>query len=342
MDISTIEFRKCIYHEILHLETDRVVRPPIYEEELLALDGQTERLFRKRLVEALGRDSRCISLIEGKESILPKVQFLLNSTKDDQFISCSKEIAEHLAKNQKTRVIPGGILFVVSGVAGIDDNPFVAIMKSETQNGLAKQKLESGKTSLQYINDLLMTKEKKLYKVGMFVKIVGGYEILVYDESMNTKETLQPTTYFYRDFLGCEVAPTNSAYTLEFYKQSKDLIRKSSWSDNRKVEVADGLYSYLKLDQNQTASVQEFANRYLANDDEIEYYTSGFSGLPCARKAFQKDLTHLKTKLKRRNMEFQHGIKITGTPESLQEFVNIQKSEADSTLVEIKGRLINQ
>jgi hypothetical protein len=273
---------------------------------------------------------------------VPKVQDLLDATADSQFISVSKEIAFRLATNQKTRVIPGGVLFIVSGVAGVDANPFVALMKSETQNGLAKQKLESGKTSLQYINDLLMTKEKKLYKVGMFVKVGDKFEILVYDESMNTKDTLQPTTYFYRDFLGCAIAPTNSAYTLEFYMHSKDLIRKSEWSDERKVEVTDGLYCYLKLEQDKTASVQEFADRYLDGGDESEYYVNGFEGKPCSENAFNKDLTHLKNKLKRRNMEFQHGIKIIGSPENLKEYVSIQKSEDASTLVEIKGKLINQ
>jgi hypothetical protein len=227
-------------------------------------------------------------------------------------------------------------------VIGVDANPFVALMKSEPQNGLAKQRLESGGTKLQYINELLMTKEKKLYKVGMFVQEGTGYEIKVYDESMNIKDTLQPATYYYRDFMGCVLAPTNSAYTLEFYLHSKDLIRKSDWSDERKVEVIDGLYCYLKLEQNETASVQEFANRYLQDEDELGYFVNGFNGKPCAQAGFQKDLTHLKTKLRRRNMEFQHGIKITGTPENLQEYVNIKKSEDDSTLVEIKGKLINQ
>lgn len=342
MDISSIEFRKCIYHEILHLDTDRAVKDPIYEEDLLSLDDQTERLFRKRLVDALGRDSRCVALIEGKDSIVPKVQNLLNATNAKQFISISKEIAKRLADNQKTRVIPGGVLFIVAGVAGVDANPFVALMKSETQNGLAKQKLESGKTKLQYINDLLMTKEKKLYKVGMFTKVGEKFEILVYDESMNTKDTLQPTTYFYRDFLGCDVSPSNSAYTLEFYLHSKDLIQKSSWTDQRKVEVTDSLYCYLKLDKYNTASVKEFADTYLDGEDEADYFIDGFEGKPCAENAFTKDLTHLKNKLRRRNMEFQHGIKIVGSPEDLKDYVTIQKSEENSTLVEIKGKLISQ
>jgi hypothetical protein len=125
MDTSMIEFRRSIYHEVLQIGVNKQIPDPIYENEIITFEEKTERLFRKRLVDALGRDSHCISLSEGEGSILPMIKEILVAAQDVHFINISKDIAKRLSESQKTRVIPGGVLFIVTGVIGVDANPFV-------------------------------------------------------------------------------------------------------------------------------------------------------------------------------------------------------------------------
>jgi hypothetical protein len=340
IDTSLIEFSRIIVHEVFRRNNSQDIVTPKYSDATFQLQNRSIDILKDRMRKALNKESQCVEMVHTSEreiSSLITEQFTADESK---FIDISKRITMKLAEAQKHPRIPGGILFIAQGLIGVDRKDFIAVLKSEVHDGLSKQYDSAGKLKLEYLDQVLMTEDKKLYKVGIFINSNGVSSISIYDHNMNGAEITQPAEYFYKKFLQCQPAPNGRAYTNFFYSRSKELIKNSSLKIERKEELMNGLTGFLRLQNGNTISVAKFKDDYLRGDEEKQLFTDGFRDSEIDGVSFERNTIDIHNKLKTRSMRFSTNVKIVAPAEDYRRSVHIVETTDASTTIKIDGKIM--
>lgn len=340
IDTSLIEFGRIIVHEIFKRNNSQDIVPPKFSDETFELQSRSIEILKDRMRKALNKESQCVEMVHTDEREISALVTNLFSADASDFIDISKKITWRLAEAQKHPRIPGGILFIVQGLIGVDRYDFVAVLKSEVHNGLSKQYDASGKLKLEYLDQVLMTEDKKLYKVGIFISANGVSSISIYDHNMNGAEITQPAEYFYKRFLQCQPAPNGRAYTNFFYNRSKEIIKNSALPVERKEELMNGLSNFLRLQNGSTISILKFKDDYLRGEEEKQLFTDGFRDSEIDGVSFEKNIVDIKNKLKTRSIRFSSNVRIIAPLEDYKRSVHIVESTSESTILKIDGKIM--
>lgn len=351
-EFENFKLRRLIIHEIFQRDLDRKAKEPIYGNAYTSLTQDGESIFKERFVNAMGSNSHSIemSIEKTEENSLFRTICDMMHASDNVFIKDSKHVAKRLVEAQVSRKIPGGIVVIFSGTVGRNNYNYCGIIKAEVHAGFMKVFDRDKGLAIEFISNLLLTPQQKLYKIGVFIcKKNSGEEItqddllaFVYDHNMTAMETRQVAIYFYETFLGCNISPTDKKLTQDFYYNTKRFIDEADIDDEQKVDLHSGLYSYLKTDTGGTIKVSEFANRYFENEELRQKYQVFMRDKKMPGRAISKDLTYLKNKLKRRSMFFTSNVKISGPAERFPELVKITEQNENQTVVTITGKIKTQ
>lgn len=133
----------------------------------------------------------------------------------DIYINNSKLLADKLNNALFQTNAPGGILAVISGRIGNDASPFIAVIKTDPQDGL-KTIEEEDVIGIEYISELLLTQSQKFYKIGFLVEAnteqpldglynSKNYRLFLYDHLVTAIESRSAAIYFYSQFLGSTI-----------------------------------------------------------------------------------------------------------------------------------------
>ena len=96
-------------------------------------------------------------------------QIIQTTGNDNAFINLSQTVTANLAEAQKSKGIPGGIVVVIEGTCGHPARNLMCVIKAEPHAGFIKRQ-EEGQLLLQYLKDLILTPQAKLYKIGAFIQ----------------------------------------------------------------------------------------------------------------------------------------------------------------------------
>ncbi len=348
-NFANLSIEKIIIHQIFKRDEKREVVEPRYNNEFTDLDASGLDELQNRIIKALGSDSYSIEMEISdfsQTSTFQSVAKLIRCS-DDEFIETSKHLALKLAQSQTTRRIPGGVVVVFKGKVGENPKNYIGIIKAEKHGGFQLTELDA-KLLLEYLSNLLLTPQQKLYKISMFIEIdepdqsinrrPDEFKAYVFDHNMNKSETKDAALYFYETFLGCAISPTNKKLTKDFYLETRNFINSLNIDDETKVDLNYALYSYLKVSQSANIQVSEFAEQYLDGDHKDEYINF-MQSKEFPTNAIPKDMTYLKNKLKRRKINFTSDVTITAPSENFKELVKIVESEEMTTVVKIRGRI---
>lgn len=346
-EFANFQIEKMMIHEIFKLDDARNIVPPRLNNTLTVLDEEGLRVLGERVVAAIGVDSKSVEMDisdRSEGSVYFHVNRILNEETNEVFIDRSREITWKLARSQTSRNLPGGVVVILKGTTGYDLAKFVLIIKAEWQDGFRK----SGNNAMSYVNDILLTPQQRLYKIGAFVRRGDATKAFVYDHNMSKAEENGMASYFYLNFLGCDMLHTNKFFTTKFYNGAKEFINSSpSFDDEQKYDLNTHLYSYMKSETQTTISIADFANQYLPDPVQRDEF-SRYMRLETFRdeafnRSITKDISDIKSKLRMRKMYFSGNIKISGPSEGFDEKVTIQEKEHDengtiiSTIVKIRG-----
>ena len=154
----------------------------------------------------------------------------------------------------------------------------------------------------------------------------------VYDNQLTSSNRDGTALYFYDTYLGLEI-PANSAQQVKsFFEASKEFIRSSSVSQEKKVDLYNGLYTYLKVDQAGTIQVGEFAERFLP-EELREPFRAHMRRERVPATAIDKDLTECAGALRLRKFRFSSRITLSGPPEAISDLVDVRQVEGDGGAV---------
>ncbi|WP_289128278.1 nucleoid-associated protein [uncultured Clostridium sp.] len=339
MDFSNVKIQRIVIHEIFKLGENKEVIPPRYANKLSNLDISGKNVLQERIVSAIGSDSRSIEMeiVEcNEESCVSIVNDLIN-VGDDEFIEVSKRIALKLANTQNNRKIPGGIVVIVQGTCGGQvSKKFVAIIKAELHSGFTRD----DSIALQFISELLLTPQQKLYKIAAFIeddtdtrkRLNERFSLTVYDNNMKKAETKELATYFYATFLGSEFKKNSKYITSNFYDYTKRFINGLDISDEEKIDLNSSLRTYVKSEINTTISVDEFASEYLSEDFRDEY-KSKMEELNIPLTTISKDTTYLKNKLRERRIKFTNDFTLVGPEDKFSDSIKVIEPDENGNIV---------
>ncbi|MDD5387761.1 MAG: nucleoid-associated protein [Gallionellaceae bacterium] len=343
MPFQNLSINRLIIHEVFRRGEVRELVEPRYSSQLIELDTDARDELQLRITSALGHASHGVEMTicdatENSTWVVSKA-IIASQEHDAEFVAKSQIIASKLAAAQTARTIPGGIVVVIDGTAGHPAQQFMCVIKAEPHGGFTKRESEDGNLLLEYLRDLILTPQAKLYKIGAFSKqdattstnpvATDGWRAFLFDDLITTGNKLGAAQYFYESFLGLTF-PTNSAFqTKQFHSYTKEFIRSASVSEEKKYDLLNALTTYLKTDQAATVQVQAFATNYLHTPELRDAYTTHMAQKKFPMTAIHKDLAEVKSALRQRKLFFSNNIKLTAPADQFEDHVRIRSIDGE-------------
>ncbi len=334
MIFENLNISRVIIHQIYKRLEDRQIVQPRYAGSLTVLGNEDSAALQDRFITALGSASRCMEMhitANAAGSALDLAKRLADSD-NPAFISQSCDAADMLARAQTRINIPGGIVVVISGQVSYPAKRFIGIIKAEPHSGFAFS--EDGSLTLEFLRNLVLTPEARLYKIGAFVEIdgsaqEGGWKAFVYDDLMTAANRDNAAQYFYETFLGCNIPQDSARQTRKFFELTKEFVGKLDIPEHEKLDINTGLYTYLKVDQSPAVDTTTFASRYLKGADMRDAYATYMERNDFPNTAISKDLSDLKYQLRRRKVVFNSDLQFSGPAERFAELVTVEPIQGD-------------
>lgn len=345
---SALNFNRIILHNV-HKPNDHGAVPATISLEITTIDPVGKQLLQDRVSKVLGTGSGSLAMDVASKTSASCYEYAkqLIQANEKVFISTSAAIAHHHTAIHSSKSWPGGTLVIISGTTGVENKRCLIIIKAEQQAGFTEIE-EAGKITLAYLENLILTPQSKLYKIGIFYETVaksnGTVDELsahVFDSNIKSSDDRLAAKYFYSGFLGLKIPENAVQRTRDFFEYTSEFIEKMDADPERKIDLQQALYTYLKTDKSTTIEVAEFAEAYLGSEeaDDFSFYMEN-KGFPDS--AVTKDTKLINRKLARRKLNFTSSVKITAPADDFSELVQILESSETDTTLKIKGVLLSQ
>jgi hypothetical protein len=224
MTFQNLSIGRLIIHEVFARGADKALVQPTYGTQPLVLPQDARDALQSRITNALGQSSHGVEMTIrdfGVDSTWHKAKEIIESQGNDPvFINLSQNIAIKLAVAQSNRTIPAGIVVLIEGTCSNPARSFMCVIKAEPHGGFTKRQ-NNGQLTLEYLKDLILTPQAKLYKIGAFLRQdpaaataqnpTAGWRAFLFDDNITVGNKLSAAHYFLDNFLGLEF-PSNSAF----------------------------------------------------------------------------------------------------------------------------------
>jgi hypothetical protein len=169
-NFDNLLFKRIILHNVYKPNNEGRV-DPFTSQHLTILDVEGLKKLQERISSALGNGSHSLQMDiaqDGGTSCFHWATKLLNNA-DESYISDSAEIAELHTTAHTSKNWPGGTLVIIDATAGAANKRCLFIIKAEQQAGFV-EKENGADVILEYMTNLILTPQARLYKVGAFVE----------------------------------------------------------------------------------------------------------------------------------------------------------------------------
>ena len=352
MLFENLKINRVVVHEAFQRNEDKSIRPPIFADGLENLSPEAMGAFRLRMTDALSGQSQSLEMRiarHGAGSFLELAESLIGSS-DKDFLAGSRAITNKLAEAQMARRIPGGMLIVFDGTVGGVEVPFIGVIKAETQAGFRRSK-DGAKAVVEFLQNIFLTPATRLYKIGLMLfddtikPKPDGRRAFVFDSNISVSNREAAAAYFYEGFLGCALPSDGPYETARFFDLTREFVRKSDLDPEKKRDVMDSLYVFVRDEQDPTFTADQFGNRYLQPEMQ-DAYADFLGAKKFTPNAVVRDTTQMGTRLRRRRLKFGGDIELSASPEALKNKVLIEPISADDggawTRITIRERLTGE
>lgn len=348
MPLLNLVINRICLHEVHRRPDGGAAMQPTYGQGLLNLPAEALSAFRSRVAAAFKSNSQCMDMTirsHGQGSVLSNGVQLLASP-NPEFVQQSQLFADALANAQTSRQMPGGLMVVFDGTVGTASTSFFGVMKAELHEGFIK----TSDLQAQFVSDLFLSPKTKLYKIGIFIsdgasprpELPNGWNAIVYDSAMTASQRDNAATYFYSSFLGLDIPENAAQQVRKFFEQTRTFIKNSNLAEEDKVDLYNGLYSYLKLDRGNTVQTSHFAETFM-DVDLADQYLSHMNREGFPTTAISKDLSEVAGSLRLRRIKFPRAITLSGPPDAVHDLVSVETVKGEGgapwTQITIRGEI---
>jgi hypothetical protein len=362
MQLTNLVIDRIIIHQVFQRDASGEPKRPAQSNEYTNFDTSAMEAFKRRVIDALGEDSRAVQMQISNQEIgyVPRLVEDISEQDNESFVVSSFDFATKLTDAQQKKNIPGGILVVFTGSQGSSNKRFLGLIKAEIHSGYERVNLESGEISLRFVQDLLLTPTSKLYKTAAFFEntqyendcenLNDKWSVFISDYQIGKADGKAAAKYFYSDFLGFCYPETSARTTKTFYDSARTFISKLNAPESEKSDYLTALHTYLKVDNSGSISTSDFASRYFDVDTQ-DSFTEHMQTAGVPTSAFAKDIEHISSNLKTRKVNFKSNVKITAPTNVFKDLVEISIVEGEPdetgslkewTQVLIKDRIVEQ
>lgn len=350
-DFANLKLDSIILHKVYQRDQDGNRIEPFISSKLTKLDAAGLDTLQKRVSAVVGSGTHCIEMqiIKSGEGSAFRSAVKCMRLDEEGFIDESGSFATGLTEAQTHKKWPGGVLVVIKATIGAASKKCTIIIKAEIQEGFVEKDGDDA-VEMEFLDNLLLTPQQKLYKVGLFIQETAdpqdendaeNYCAFVFDSNISAKDERAAARYFYEAFLGLRIPQTAKHQTRDFYETTSAFINESAIATERKVDLHNALNTYLKTDQSAVIDPTGFAEQFFDldyRDAYLEYAAS--KGIP--DHAMPKDISFISKELKNRRMKFSSSVNISAPSEQFEELVQVIESDAESTTLKVLGRLLEQ
>ena len=345
MLFENLKVKRLIVHEIFQRNDDRSIRAPVFSNSMESLSSEAMGAFRLRMTDALSAQSQSLEMRitkHGLESFLTIAEALIEAS-DLQFLEGSKKISIKLAEEQRDRRIPGGMLIIFDGTVGATSVPYLGVIIAETQAGFRRSR-NGEQTVVGFLQNIFLTPATRLYKIGLMLfddrarPAPSGRRAWVFDSNISASDREAAAAYFYEGFLGCSLPSDGPYETARFFDLTKEFVRKSNLEPDKKRDLIDSLYVFVRDEQDPTFTADQFGSRYLPADMQ-DGYASFLEARRFTPNAVVRDTTQMGNRLRRRRLKFGSDIELSASPEALKSKVTIEAIEPVAADVSVDGQL---
>lgn len=344
-----MKIEKIIIHQVFETIVGGKNIQPRISSQFSPINQEMLSTLQQRITNVIGEESNSVEMIihdDSQGSVFSCCRDIMFAN-DQEIIKSSGYFATKLAHAQLGKHTPGGVVVVIIGTIGNSNNKFVGIVKAEMHDGFTINE-ENSSLFMQFLNNLFLTPQQKLYKIGLFInqspqkpKIQIKKEdfcVFVYDHLMSRNETNPLAIYFYDDFLGCQYSQNDRILTMDFYSLTKKFINNLNLDDDQKIELRSQFFSFLRNKNFKTIQISDFAENILPEEERESYLTfMKMNGV--FSHAFLKDTCYIENQLKKRQFTFSSEVKIVAPSSIFDDAVKIIDFQENETIVRISGKL---
>lgn len=350
INFTTLTFSRICIHKIGKKRAGDKHAFADCDADLTHLGTDVEDTLRERLQTAFAHRSRSLEL---EIADISKNTFFdlckdLRLASTPEFMDRSKLLANALAEAQTNSGIPGGYFILIEALDE-EAKPVAIVIKAEPHEAFKKD-TASGKSRIDVIKDLFLSKGTKLYKiVALFQKETPGkpypndtWGCLLFDEQYTPGD--RPSSYFWDDFLKLSIDNNAKVQTAMFYKTVHTHIERSTMPLESKTKAFEGLDTLIIDSHAQTIDPNIVKETLFAPEYRPEFSQKVQSKFP---RVIAKDVSAIEKKLETHLVYFPNGVKLSGdkvyfskTVKSITnpEEVNALQYDPNKTILVIEGK----
>jgi len=242
----------------------------------------------------------------------------------DELVRASREIGQRLYDAQDGRN-PAGILVVARGE--VDGQPCVGILKLEHERGVQAEEEhnDAGQLVFRVIlhDDLLLTEKTAVFKGAIFRRRSARDATLV-AEASDLQNKRELAGFFLTEFLGCRLVDDPPEATRKYLDAAERFLNTQVEDPEMHARYEGALLAQMNSAVT-TIDPDRFARDHL-DAAEHQPFLDHLKAAGAPTKPFPKDTGRVASRLKRVAYRFDSGIKLAGTPEAMDEHVEIAKS----------------
>jgi hypothetical protein len=331
-DLTYLQIQQLIVHEMPKQKGD----VGVVSDELSPLPQGIRNFFKLRLQTALGSAGVPITFVSGHVSPVPTtVKALLANPTKRVFIESSQAIAKYLFDNTKGTHSPG-LLCCISGTLSTEN--VIAIVKLELQDGVrAHLKNDKGKKhfEIEIVDDLLLTRHTRVFKVALFQGGINDVEALACDSQVPRGKMI--ASYFLDRFLGCQFAQQPDVLTKKYFEAAGTYLNTNIADAETRSRYYAGLLADLNTTRT-TVQVKRFAEENMDSIDRGPFLAAMTEAT--VPRSFSKDVTRIKAKLRRIRWDFDGDLSVSAPKEALeQKTLQVESLGNGNTRLELEARL---
>ena len=344
MTFKFLDFKRIISHEVRCLDDEKNKFHAVCDDNLIRnLPDKVKYVLAGRITALVGSADNYLAMDVNPESEFFHLVRDIPTMDEAEFVIASKRAAERLARVQHANARNGQLL-VIYAVNDMNQN-MVLFIKAEYGSALQKRQ-----SSLKFLEDIILTQDSKVYKIGAFIEEGDKWTGVLHDHQMTPGNKASAAQYFYHAFLELEFSEDDKFLTLKFYEYTKKFINEK-FDDPDRTDYQNALALYLKAKDKLLVSVSEFAPTLYGKESEYKNFMCFHMKFP--ERIIRKDLSLIKKKsLNCTMLYFDRGIAISVPPEELNETLFVFDNREDAmrkmaqddecTFIGIKSRLIHK
>jgi hypothetical protein len=325
MSISSLKVEALAIH-LIQRSTKANPTEPMLSEALTPLNAQNSGFLQDRLRATLKKARPVVEDPDTSSSVPGILRGLLLDGED--LLEASRGLAVALQATQ-AGISPPGLLLVAR--ASLGEDSVIVIAKWEHERGARTQPTTNADGKLvydmQFLEDLFMTEGSRVYKVAMFPASTVSSERIegaVIDPQSSGASVAH---YFRVNFLGCDYTLRPEVLTEQFHDAVQSFIDAVASPETR-ARYQVSLMSEM-LSQKPELSATQFANDYLDPDDRDGFRAHLQQRAVPLQSSLPKDLSLVRARLKRMQIDFKHGAVVLAPPEELGDGGHVTVEEVD-------------